>query len=372
MGFWHTGYAEFHEPTGLEGFVYRPPPPIRFVCEYCSHHFAELEDLRRHRFEQHPLRQPALLLRGRAVGALPLAVLTPLRPEDVTVEDVTRCTINGRAIASADLGAHLASMTSEFVELELANDDIRSHCVLDFRIAAEEHLAGVEAAFLRMARDLTLSIDAVSRFIQDCRSFDSAMPYCDGVCHYLYGVMAKEQAPDSGLRPSQYTERYQRASEELAGFDRPLARSVRALVAFHFNQFDQAEALAPEGALRHASGAFASLLQCLPWHLEVAFSSAAGSAVEDLLTDQDTLQILADASLGLLELKGRTEELQGRLRRVPAGYDRLKRVLLAGEAFAARDDAASHAAARRLARELAAQPDTSAWAEAMLERLKTP
>lgn len=371
MGFWHTGYAEFHEPTGLEGFVYRPPPPMRYVCEHCSKHFTELEDLRRHRFEQHPLRQPVLLLRGRTVGALPLMVLTPLRPGDVAVEDATRCTVNGHVVVPATLGAHLAPMTREFVELELTNGEVSTRCVLDFRIAEESHLVGVESAFLRMTRDRTLSIDAVSRFIQDCRSFDSAMPYCDGICQYLYGVMAKEQAPDSGLRPSQYTERYLRASEELSGFDRPLAQSVRALVAFHFNQFDEAETLAPDGVLRHAAGAFASLLQGLPWHLEAAFSSAPGSAVEDLLTDQDTLQILADASHGLLELKGRTEELQGRLRRTPASYDRLKRVLLTSEALAARDDAASHAAARRLARELAAQPDTSAWAEAMLERLKT-
>ena len=42
MGFWHTGYAEFHEASGLEGYVYSPPPPVRYVCEHCSASFAEL------------------------------------------------------------------------------------------------------------------------------------------------------------------------------------------------------------------------------------------------------------------------------------------------------------------------------------------
>lgn len=372
MGFWHTGYAEFHESSGLEGYVYSPPPPVRYVCEHCSAHFAELQELRRHRFESHPLRQPVLLLRGRAVGALPMTVLSALRPDDVVVDDATRCVVNGSPVAPEALGACLAPMSREFVQVELANGGAVTHCVLDFRIADEAHLAGVEAAFLSMARDRALSIDAVSRFIQDCRGFASAMPYCDGICHYLYGVMAKEKSPDSGLRQGQYIDRFVRASDELAGFDRRLARSVRALVAFHFNHFDEAELLAPEGGLRHASGAFAGLLQGLPWHYEAAFSPAPGNAVEDLLTDQDTLQVLSDASHGLVELKDRAEALQEHLRRASAGYDRLKRVLLASEALAAREDETSAAAARRLAREMAAQHDTRAWAEAMLERLQIP
>ena len=259
MGFWHTGYAEFHEPSGLEEYVYSPPPPVRYVCEHCSESFAELEGLRRHRFEQHPVRQPALWLRGRAAGALPQLLMTPLQPADVVIEDAVRCLLNGSPVPLASLGERLAGMNKEFIELQLENAGATTRCVLDFRIADETHLAGVEAAFLRVARDHVLSIDALSRFIHDCREFPSAMPYCDGICHYLYGVMAKERAPDSGLQQAQYVERYLRASDELSGFDRPLARSIRALVAFHFNHFDDAELLAPEGALRHAAGAFADL-----------------------------------------------------------------------------------------------------------------
>ena len=372
MGFWHTGYAEFHEPTGLGAGEYIPPPPARYSCDQCVAHFPDVEALRRHRFERHPLRQPAMLLRGRPVGALPLTILTPLTATDVVVEDVTRCKVDGRKISPNRLGEYLVPMTREFVQLELGNDGATTRCTLDFRIADENHLAGVELVFLQMARDRVLGIAAVARFIQDCRAFESAMPYCDGICHYLYGVMAKDRSSDSGLHVDQYVARFWRASEALAGFERPLAHSVRALIAFHFNQFEEAEFLAPEGGLRHAAGAFANLLQGLPWHYEAAFSPAPGGAVEDLLTDQDTLQILADASHGLIELKDRAAELLAHLRQAPAGYDRLKRVLLACEAFAAIEDAESQAAARRLARKLAGQPDTNAWAEAMLKRLNTP
>jgi hypothetical protein len=373
MGFWHTGYIEFHEPTGLEHDVFIPPPPTRYVCEHCAASFAELEGLRRHRFEQHPVRQPVLLLRGRALGALPQLVMTPISPSQVVVVDASRCLLNGSEVALEELGLRLSSMTREFVELRFENAHASTKCVLDFRIADEAHLAGVESAFLRLARDRVLSIDAVSRFTQDCRELPSAMPYCDGICHYLYGVMAKERSPDSGLKQAQYVERYLRSADELSGFDRPLARSVRALIAFHFNQFDDAELLAPEGSLRQAAGGFARLLQGMPWHFDEAYSPAPGGAVEDLLTDQDTLQILADASRGLYELKVRADELLAHQRRAGAGtYDQLKRTLLASEALAAREDTTSHAEARKLARGLASQQDTSRWAEAMLARLTTP
>jgi hypothetical protein len=373
MGFWHTGYAEFHESSGLDGFVYSPPPPVRYHCEHCSANFDELEDLRRHRFESHPLRQPALWLRGRAVGALPITVLSALRPGDVVMEDTTRCLLNGQTVAMAELGSRLARMSREFVELELTNTGTVTSCKLDFRIADEGHLVRVEEAFLRMARDRVLTIDSLSRFIQDCRTFEDAMPYCDGICHYLYGVMAKEKSADSGLRQGQYVERFVRASDELAGYDRTLARSIRALVAFQFNQFDEASRFSIEGSsLRHAAGAFSDLLKGLPWHYGAAFAPPLVCAVQDLLTDQDTLQVLADASCNLVQLKAHSEILEEHLRRATAGYDRLKRVLLSAEAMAARGDKKSYATARALAREMAGRPDTRVWAEALLERLKTP
>ena len=371
MGFWHTGYGDFHQPTGLDDDVYIPPPPLRYFCEHCSASFSGLDELRRHRFEKHPLRQPALLVRGRSVGSVPLAIVTPLKATDVAVEDATLCVINGRQVTPSGLSVCLASMTHEFVELELHNEGTKICCRLDFRIADEEHLAGVEAAFLRMARDRTLNLDATARFIQDCSGFTSATPYVNGICRYLTGVMAKERSQDSGLPMDKYIECYLQASDELAGYDRPIAQSVRALVAFHFNHFEDAESLAAEGALRHASGAFAGLLQGLPWHFEAAFSPLPGNAVEHLLTEQDTQQILASASHGLIELKSHTTELWLALKRTPAGHDRLKQLLLTSEAFSALDDAASQKTAISLVRELAAHTETRAWAETMLKRLKT-
>lgn len=373
MGFWHTGYAEFHELTGLGDWVYTPPPPVRYVCEHCEASFEELDTLRKHRFEQHPVRQPVLLLRGKPIGALSEVLNMPLYETDVEVVDASRCVLNGKPVKPEVLGQCLSALRREFVELELQNQGASTHCKLDFQVADEADLVGVEDAFVRLARERILSIDAIARFNDDCRAFGSAMTYCDGISHYLYGVMAKERSPESGLKREDYPQRYLRSSKELEGFERPLARSIRALVAFHFNHFDDAVQWAPEGALRQAAAAFAGLLQGIPWHFEALTSPKVGDAIAGLLTDQDTLQILDDASHGIVELKVRADELLAHLRRATTGgYDYMKRALLACEALAACDDTQSHLEARRLARELAGKNDTSSWATAMLERLPTP
>lgn len=371
MGFWHTGYAEFHEVRGLEDYVYSPPPPTRYECTYCTEYFLDIEELRRHRFERHPIRQPALWLRGRNIGTLRQLLLTPLQVIDVAVEDTMRCLLNNQSIEPQQLGQHLAKITQGVVELELSGKGASTHCILDFRIATKEDLEGVDAAFLRLARTSILNTEAITHFIQDCHAFSSAMPYCNGICTYLYGVMAKERSPDSGLSQEKYIERYMRASEELSDFNRLLARSIRALIAFHFNHFQDAVALAPQGSLRHAAQSFTNILQGQSWHFKTAPSSH--NAVENSLTDQDTLEILADASHSLDDLKNRADALLNHQKHTALGsYDHTKRTLLACEALAMRDDAKSIDTARKLARVLNGQNITSQWAKAMLTKLPIP
>jgi len=368
MGFWHTGYAEFHEVTGLGTGGQVELPQVVFACNQCSQHFMHVEELRRHRFEQHPVRQPALLVKGTAVGSLRFNVFHPLSPADVAAEDSARCMVNGVPVVPGDLGLCLSRMTSECVEIVLENDGAVTRCKLDFRIAVEAHLDGVEAAFMRMAGYRALDMDAVARFIRECEAYPTAMPYCDGICHYLYGVMAKEGSLDSDLLASQYAERFLMASEELAGFDRSLALGIRSLVAFHFNRFADAAILSADRRLRHAASAFSGLLSGGSLDGDAASWDPARDVVGSLLTDQDTGQILAYATGGVDLLARQSTALVARLRR-SSGYDRLKYLLLASEALAAQDDAVARATARRLVREVATHDDAGPWAQGMLERL---
>ena len=72
MGFWHTGYLEFHEPLGLD-VGYRPSK-VWCSCRHCTSTFDTMEDLRRHRFEAHPLARSMLFVQGAEIGAIPFSL----------------------------------------------------------------------------------------------------------------------------------------------------------------------------------------------------------------------------------------------------------------------------------------------------------
>lgn len=370
MGFWHTGYAEFHEYEGLPAFVYSPPPSVRYICEQCRVSYADVEELRRHRFELHPGRQPTLLLRGRPVGSLPQRVMTRLSASEVQIEDADSCLLNGRSIEVGTLGAQLASMRREFIELHFENAGVTAKCVLDFRIADEEHLSGIESAFMRLARGRTLNIDAIEMFINNCTQFQTALPYCQGICNYLYGVLAKERSPESGLNHDQYIERYMRSTEELAAWDRPLARGVRALIAFHFNHFEDAKVLTAGGRLRHVAKAYSRIQKGEPWRLDRANPCAHSDSAEHLLMDRDTQKILTLSNrMGEVDPKDLLPELLAHCQVSLGAYDQLKFQLLAVEALAVCNNKSSRAQGRQLVRRIASQHDLGEWAKSMRIRL---
>ena len=364
MGFWQTGYWEFHEPTGIDFVIEKRE--ITYPCRHCARIFKTMDDLQRHRFEDHAYSRPVLFLRGTEVGASAFAIRRRLAASEVKFDHVRSAVVNGRSVAPKELPKRLAEVLNDRVMLEFANEGASARFELVFDVASEAHLKGVESAFLRLAHGRTLSLQAIEGFIGDCAPFRTAAGYLDGICHYLYGVMAKERAPDSGLPFDAYRKRYSRAADELKGFDRPLASMVQALVAFHFNHFDDAQQLAPEGRLRHAAVSFAGVLEGWPWHHAHESEGEQSTALEDLLTDHETFGILRWAALGVHELKSRYAEIAARLDRDIPGFDRLKLQIMLAEALAAKGD---RSGARAVARELIGNTQTTAWAESLLARL---
>jgi hypothetical protein len=369
VGFWHPGLHGVYDPKSLV-MPRLVPTPVLYTCEVCNRNFRALEELRRHRFEQHPVRLPALLIRGRPVGGTPLKIQSPLSPAEVVIEDCSRCWVDERLIDVDSLRLLLADATTAFHVIRLSNDGAQTKATLDFQVAREHDLAGVERALARLASRRTLNLDAVGHFISECREYETGISYCDGISHYLFGVMAKEQLPGSGLARESYPSRYAQAVDQLTDIDRPMARSVRALVAFHFNHFLDAESLAPPGALRSTAEAFADLLDGKPWHNGDGFEVGAEAAVEDLFTDQVTLEILEDSSKGLASLTLMKDSLLSSLGRMTSGYDKTKRLLLTAEVLSYQDKPEAREDARRLLRQLASQGFVRAWSEAVTTRLR--
>lgn len=367
MGFWHTGYLDFHDPTGL-GDWEGPDLTMSFDCERCRASFESLEALRKHRFEQHPVRQPRAYFRGQELGAQKLPIRSRFEPEDWDLDAAEAVRVNGLEVSPEGVGLHLASLVNEFVELELLGSDVTVRVRLDIQIARDEDLQGVEEKLLRMAGLRRLTAETIGVLIRECKGYQSGEDYLQGITRYLYGVLAKERAPSSSLRFGDYVRYFNVADQTLAGFGRPVAHLIRALIAFHYNRFEDARWLAPTGRLRHAAGAYASLLDTagLPWHLESAFTNTSESALEALLTDIHTEKILGWSALGVSELSDITEELEKALSLDWADYDKMKINLMLAEAFAASSNLKS---ARRKARELVGRPETAVWAQRFLNRL---
>ncbi len=194
---------------------------------------------------------------------------------------------------------------------------------LNFRIASDEDLRGIEEQFERTARESHLDTRAIEEFISATSRFGSAIGYCDGICAYLYGVLAKERAPDSSLTYEAYIGKYSKAAEELAAYDRPLAQTIGSLIEFHFNHFEEAAQLAGEARVGHAAARYAKFLQDLPLSSEQKCVSIQAPR-DALVTDWETERIVRWSVQSLPELSRYADNMESFLNRSIVEYDKVK------------------------------------------------
>lgn len=363
MGFWHTGYMEFHEPVGLDGYVFDPLPP-RFACGQCEEVFSSIEALRTHRFERHPLLRPLLLLHGRELGSHPARITSPLKQNDIYVDRCDRAVLNGRNVPPSLLPGELARMSSDICRLTLSSGEVSSDFTLDFRIASEEDLLGVESEFERIALGRRLDTRAIEDFIAATSGYASALGYCDGICAYLYGVLVKERAPDSSLPQEGYVGKYSKAAEELADYDRRLARTIGSLIEFHFNHFGEAIRLAGGARIGTAAARFLAWMRGRrPAEPRVSTALEAMSQLEVLVTDWETEQIVRWVIRPLRELSRHVEDMETFLCRDIAEYDRVKMHVLLAETYSYQGESQSALNHAKALRNLSA---FEAWAEAKI------
>ena len=91
MGFWHTGYGEFHESGGLPKFT---PQPKRFPFQQCDESYSSPDELFSHRFEAHPLRRPVVFVQGQELGTNRGPITQPLSAAEVRIAHCDRALLN--------------------------------------------------------------------------------------------------------------------------------------------------------------------------------------------------------------------------------------------------------------------------------------
>ena len=370
MGFWHTSYIEFHEPTGLDLSVRQllRQPPL-FVCDRCGQSFSSVDARDGHRFEAHPKHEPVLIVQGRElVGTHRLRVTQVLLPSDVQL-DCDRAWLNDCEIPVRELRNALADRgTRDVCRIRLRKEGIDTSFEVEFRIAADEDVSHVESRFAEIVRCGRLDSRVVDDFIGTKSEFGTAIDYCDGICRYLYGVLTRERR--SSLPLASYEQQFNNAANTLAGYDRLLARTLCSLIQFHFNHFGESAALAPKSRLGEISERYAHWIHSdrnerprgedkRPATPATHRAPTTGS-FDRLVTDEVTEEIMCWSMCPLRELSAVAADIEARLTNDVPVYDQAKLRVLLGEFHAAYGETGR---ALPHAQFLRHTPPFEAWAE---------
>jgi hypothetical protein len=303
MGFWHTGYMEFHEPTG-EGVGARTEPrPPTFPCPKCGVEFTSDRDLRVHTFEGHPVRRPVLVLKGRECGRSRLTVTGETSPDDWVIRTADVVAINGEPTSVAGAVEMLSTRRSGVLDVTLANGDVAQEFQFEFTLAEASDLDGVDAALERLIDGGELSLRAIDDFIMRSKRYPTASRYLAGLANYLYGVLAREgaaevAAPDPSHEGAGYEGKYDQAVGILGTFDRAPAEAICGIVAFHYNQFDRAMTKTKSRRVAEVSMRFQAMLRGETWSTR-DLSVSPHSSLDFALSDSVIEQVLEWSSLPL-------------------------------------------------------------------------
>jgi hypothetical protein len=284
MGFWHTGYMEFHETSG-EGWA-RPAKPAlsTYPCPRCGLVFSSEQDLHVHAFGGHAIRRPILVLMGRECGRSRLTVTTPTSPASWVTRNAQRAAVNGRRITPEEIAPLLSEQRSGVFDVELANAGVVQQFQFEFKLAEDDDLRGVDAALERLIEGHQLSLRAIDDFIMRGKRYQTASRYLAGLADYLYGVIRREDLDPAAPVNAIYEAKYDQAVGMLGAFDRPPAEAICGLVGFHYNQFDRAMTKTRSERVAAVSLRLQAMLAGKPW-IPDDLSSAPHTSLDIALGD---------------------------------------------------------------------------------------
>lgn len=340
MGFWHTGYIEFHEPTGDRPKFVRPAPS--FDCRSCGAKFASDQDLRVHQFEGHATPRPLLIFQGRECGRGRLHVTRDTSPGDWVFENARHVTINDRAVSPGDAPLELSGYRAGVVDVRVDSAAVSQVYQFEFARAEDEDLEGVDLALERLIDSRELSTRAIDDFIMRAKPFGSASRYTSGLSNYLYGVLVREGLTESNTTGAEahqaYQSRYDAAVNILGSFDRRPAEAICGMVAFHYNQFGRALTKTNSPRVAAAALRLQAMLAAGEW-VRDDLSGAAHSSLDVALSDSVIDDVLRWVAVSLTGGAGDTVLEFASDIRSQRPQDALKLRLVAAEHFLAVGDA---------------------------------
>lgn len=360
VGFWHTGYMEFHESTDMDDWTPTPRAP-EFPCPDCGLVFATERDQRAHRFDGHSTRRPTLVFRGRECGRTRLVVTAPSTPSDWFFADVESIALNGRETSAEEAIAYLSETKLGVQEVVTTNGPLKREFDFDFCLADADDLNLVDQALEKLIDGGELSLEAIDHFIMRAGQGVTARRYREGIANYLYGVLAREGNDDHICADYSgepvYEQRFNRAVDMLRTYDRPAAEAICGLVALHFNQFKRAIQKTNSHRVSDVADRFSAMMVGQQFN-KSSLLERTHASFDQALSDSVTEELITVCSMALdgTELALLDPVLTEVIQLRPE--DQLKVRLIAAEAMLAEGDLDG---ARRHSEALRNYRDTDAW-----------
>jgi hypothetical protein len=363
VGFWHTGYMEFHEPTGEDyGRAPSPPRPPEFPCPDCGLIFSTERDQRAHRFDGHATKRPTLVFKGRECGRTRLMVTGPSAASDWRASDVASISVNGRPTTLDEAADFLATAKTGVQTVTVLNGPLERTFEFDFCLAEEDDLRLVDQALDKLISNRELSLQAIDAFIRRAGRGATARRYREGLANYLYGVLHREATQDhagpaDATGAPLYEQRYNSAVSVLGAFDRPPAEAICGLVALHYNQFSLAVRKTNSHRVSDVAARFRSMIEGAPF-VTASLNDRTHGSFDEALSDSVTEELLSVSAMALdgSDLAPLRQVLLSLNDMRPA--DQFKVRLVASEALLAAGDIDG---ARRHSEALRHSRDTDAW-----------
>lgn len=164
-----------------------------------------------------------------------------------------------------------------------------------------------------------------------------------------------------------YSGKYTKAAEELAAYDRPLARTIGSLVEFHFNHFRESACLSPDSRVGRVADRYVAWIESSgQTPIPVTAADKSVDHLDALVTDWETEQIIRWGIRPLPDLLKDADEIESFLNRDLAEFDGVKLHVLLGELHAISGEAGRLMEHARALRNLAG---LERWAEALIRTL---
>ena len=238
MGFWQTGYQEFHEIQGLAEVSIGPPQPPEFVCPMCQKIYRSITELQTHAFEKHPSREPRIFIRREVLGADRI-VESKLSSKDIAFLNCKAIIINNKLFDENSAKEIISRASFENFQIDLRGESTTQKHQLRIKIPSKDDLDGIIKCLKDMIAARRLDLEAITLFIENSKKYTSATGFYDGIANYLYGVMSKERLSQVG-DGIDYKEKFNQSLASLSNYDTLASSLLMGLIEFNFNHISEA------------------------------------------------------------------------------------------------------------------------------------